>query len=230
MSTQPYQREMSVEAFFQFCQEHPEERYEYIHGYAYRLMAGGDSNHSRIKINLTGELRNALRGGSCLVFDSDMHVRIDESLYVLPDASVSCDERDHGYVQTLRHPCLVIEVLSPSMKNYDQVQKLAYYASVPAIEEYVLISTNEKLVLVHRRGQNESWVTHLYRARSSIEFTSVGVRLSLEVLYEHVIFPRGRLQRHIEHTTIKRFHSQRSRKGRHLKRRLCYSQEPRRFR
>ena len=208
MSTQPYQREMSVEAFFQFCQEHPEERYEYIHGYAYRLMAGGDSNHSRIKINLTGELRNALRGGSCLVFDSDMHVRIDESLYVLPDASVSCDERDHGYVQTLRHPCLVIEVLSPSTKNYDQVQKLAYYASVPAIEEYVLISTNEKLVLVHRRGQNESWVTHLYRARSYIEFTNVGVRLSLEVLYEHVTFPRGRLQRHIEHTTIKRFHSQ----------------------
>ena len=117
MSTQPYQHEMSVEAFFQFCQEHPEERYEYIHGYAYRLMAGGDSNHSRIKINLTGELRNALRGRSCLVFDSDMHVRIDESLYVLPDASVSCDERDHGYVQTLRHPCLVIEVLSPSTKN-----------------------------------------------------------------------------------------------------------------
>lgn len=208
MSTQPYQREMSVEAFFQFCQEHPEERYEYIHGYAYRLMADGDSNHSRIKINLTGELRNALRGGSCLVFDSDMHVRIDESLYVLPDASVSCDERDHGYVQTLRHPCLVIEVLSPSTKNYDQVQKLAYYASVPAIEEYVLISTNEKLVMVHRRGQNESWVTHLYRARSYIEFTNVGVRLSLEVLYEHVTFPRGRLQRHIEHTTIKRFHSQ----------------------
>ena len=190
MSTPPYQHEMSVEAFFRFCQEHPEERYEYIYGYAYRLMAGGDSNHSRIKINLTGELRNALRGGSCLVFDSDMHVRIDKSLYVLPDASVSCDERDHGYVQTLKYPCLVIEVLSPSTKNYDQVQKLAYYTSVPTIKEYVLISTNEKLVVVHRRGQNESWVTHLYRVGSYIEFTSIGVQLSLEVLYEHVTFPQ----------------------------------------
>jgi hypothetical protein len=31
-------------------------------------------------------------------------------------------------------------------------------------------------------------VTHLYRAGSHIELTSIGVRLSLEVLYEHVTF------------------------------------------
>ena len=68
------------------------------------------------------------------------------------------------------------------------MQKLAYYASVPAIKEYVLISINEKLVVVHRRGQNESWVTHLYRAGSYIEFTSIGACLSLEMLYEHVTF------------------------------------------
>jgi Uma2 family endonuclease len=196
MSTLPYQQEMSVEAFFQLCQEHPEERYEYIHGYAYKLMAGGDSNHSRIKINITDELRNALRGGSCLVFDSDMHIRINESLYVLPDASVSCDERDHGYVQALRYPCLVIEVLSSSTKNYDQAQKLAYYTSVPTIKEYVLISTNEKLVVVHRRSQNESWVAHLYRAGSYIEFSSIGVQLSLELLYEHVTFQQRTRKAH----------------------------------
>jgi hypothetical protein len=37
---------MNVEDFFEFCRTHPEERYEYLQGYAYRLMAGGDSNHS----------------------------------------------------------------------------------------------------------------------------------------------------------------------------------------
>jgi hypothetical protein len=46
---------MNVEEFFEFCRTHPEERYEYIHGYAYRLMAGGDSNHSLVKMNVYRE-------------------------------------------------------------------------------------------------------------------------------------------------------------------------------
>jgi Uma2 family endonuclease len=99
------------------------------------------------------------------------------------------EERDHGIVKALMYPCLIVEVLSPSTKRYDQAQKLAYYSSVPTIKEYVLISTNEKLVVVHRRQQNESWVTHIYRAGNQIEFTSIRLNLSIEVLYENVTFP-----------------------------------------
>jgi hypothetical protein len=89
---------MNVEDFFELCRTHPEERYEYIHGYAYRLMAGGDSNHSLIKMNVYREFGNALRGGPSRAYDSDMHVRITDDQFVLPDASVSCRgarSRDH---------------------------------------------------------------------------------------------------------------------------------------
>jgi Uma2 family endonuclease len=96
-----------------FCRTHPEERYEYIQGYAYRLMARGDSNHSLIKMNVYREFGNALRGGPCRAYDSEMYVRITDDQFVLPDASVSYDERDHGIVKALTYPCLVVEVLSP---------------------------------------------------------------------------------------------------------------------
>ncbi len=189
MAIRPFQQRMNIEEFFEFCRTHPEERYEYLQGYAYRLMAGGGSNQSLIKMNVYREFGIALRGGPCRAYDSDMHVRITDDQFVLPDASVSCDERDHGIVKALVYPCLVVEVLSPSTKRYDQAQKLAYYSSVPSIKEYVLISTNEKLVIVHRRQQNESWVTHIYRAGNQVAFTSIGLNLSIEVLYENVIFP-----------------------------------------
>jgi Uma2 family endonuclease len=190
MATQPNQQRMSAEEFFEVCRKHPEGRFEYIHGYMYHLMAGGDSNHSLTKVNLNRELSNALRGGPCFVYDSDMHVRIADDLFVLPDASVSCDERDHGIVKALTYPCLVIEVLSPSTRKYDQVQKLAYYGSVPSIKEYMVVSTNEKLVVVHRRQQNESWIAHLFRTGTDIELTGIGVSFSIEALYERVTFPR----------------------------------------
>jgi len=54
----------------------------------------------------------------------------------------------------------------------------------------MVVSTNEKLVVVHRRQQNESWVAHLFRAGSYIELTSIGVSFSIEALYERVTFPR----------------------------------------
>jgi hypothetical protein len=55
-----------------------------------------------------------------------------------------------------------------------------------------LISTNEPLVVVHRRQQNDSWVTHLYRAGDQIAFTSLGLNLFIEVLYENVTLPANR--------------------------------------
>ncbi|HZT99080.1 MAG TPA: hypothetical protein VFA10_05440 [Ktedonobacteraceae bacterium] len=50
--------------------------------------------------------------------------------------------------------------------------------------------------MVHRRSQNESWVAHLYRAGSYIEFSSIGVQLSLELLYEHVTFQQRTRKAH----------------------------------
>ena len=54
----------------------------------------------------------------------------------------------------------------------------------------MVVSTNEQLVVVHRRQQNESWIVHLFRAGTDIELTSIGVSLSIEALYERVSFPR----------------------------------------
>src|SRR3954469_17977976 len=60
-------------------------------------MAGGSPKHSLIASNLNGEIRNALKGRPCMVFNSDLRLKIEATgLFTYPDLSVVC-----GPIQTL---------------------------------------------------------------------------------------------------------------------------------
>ncbi len=186
MAAQPNPTTMSVEEYLAF-ERSAEARYEYIDGDVY-LMAGGDSNHSLTKANLVRELGVALRGTRCRVYDSDMKLRLSESKYAYPNASVSCDDRDRGIVEALQYPRLIVEVLSPGTRKYDRGKKSGYYRACPTIEEYVLVDTEQMLVEVYRRGQNHFWTYHPFGPHEQVEFASIGVHFSIEALYENVTF------------------------------------------
>src|SRR5258708_35428557 len=86
-------------------------------------MAGGSRKHSLIASNLIGELRNRLKGRPCIVFNSDLRVKIEASgLYTYPDASVVCGPSKSvaGADDTLVNPVLLAEVLSGSAEGYDR--------------------------------------------------------------------------------------------------------------
>ena len=78
---------------------------------------------------------------------SDLRVSISSTRYVLPDASVSCDSGDlEGENDIIYSPRLIVEVLSPSTEATDRGKKFRYYQSCPSIQEYVLVSTQERAV------------------------------------------------------------------------------------
>jgi Uma2 family endonuclease len=117
-------------------EEQQEFRHEYINGEVY-AMTGGTINNSRIAANFIGLLTVHLRGSSCEVLTSDARINISESNdYVYPDLSVTCDERVRGaFPQENRntknfisHPCLIVEVLSPSTEAYDRGGKFRRYS------------------------------------------------------------------------------------------------------
>jgi Uma2 family endonuclease len=77
-------------------------------------MSGGSMRHSGVKINLVGEVRDALRGTPCQAFDSDLRVRVSPCMYAYPDLTVVCgkpmlaDDRE----DILLNPRVIFEVLS----------------------------------------------------------------------------------------------------------------------
>src|SRR6266480_3019182 len=117
---------MSFEQYFEFEENSPDTRCEYLDGYVY-MMSGGSANHAAISGNIYAILRSLLRGSQCRVYNSDMKVRVSEQQYFHPDVTVSCDPNDSGTAAVIRSPRLVVEVLSPSTEARDRGRKLQCY-------------------------------------------------------------------------------------------------------
>ena len=107
-------------------------RHEFIDG-EIRMMTGGSRRHNLITGNINASLVYQLKGRSCESYASDMRVKIAARRYLYPDIVVACDhpEFEDGQFDTLINPTVIIEVLSPSTKDYDRNEKFAMYRARP---------------------------------------------------------------------------------------------------
>lgn len=188
MTALPRRPWMSIEEYFELDRNSKDVRYEYIDGHV-RMLAGGTLNHSTISLNIASLLLGLLRRGPCRVYNADAKVRLSETRYVLPDISISCDERDRGEADVVHFPRVIIEVLSPSTEGYDRGEKFAYYRKCSTIQEYVLINARYPSIEVFRRAKNTFWTFHAFEPGEDVELASIDVHFSVADVYENVVFP-----------------------------------------
>jgi len=188
VTAMPHRTWMSVEEYFELDRNSKDARYEYIDGHV-RMLAGRTLNHSTISLNIASLLLGLLRGGPCHVYNADAKVRLSESRYVLPDVSVSCDERDRGEIDVVHSPRVIIEVISPSTEGYDRGEKFAHYRKCSTIQEYVLISTQYPSIEVFKRTKNPFWTYHIFEMGDDVALISIDVHFAVTDVYENVIFP-----------------------------------------
>ena len=185
MVAEPERLMMSVEDYLTLDRSSTGARYEYIDGYVY-MLAGGTADHSSTSINLTSLLHSLLRNSHCRVYNSGLKVRLSHTRYVYPDASVSCDQRDRGSIDTVQFPRLVVEVLSSSTEAYDRGRKFAFYRACPTVQEYVLIDTQHQAVEVYRRQSDTLWTLHPFGPGDQVELASLSLSFPIAVLYEGI--------------------------------------------
>jgi Uma2 family endonuclease len=166
-----------------------ETRHEYHDGEIV-AMAGGTGPHSLLALNLGSELRQRLKGGSCVIFNSDMKVWIDEvRRFLYPDLSGLCGQpqyHDSGR-DVLVNPALVVEVLSPKTEAYDRGKKLALYMALPAIREIALVSQEQVRVEKYTRQADGIWRFEAYAGMDAVaRFESVGCDVPLRDFYQGV--------------------------------------------
>lgn len=188
MVAQPRRSLMSVEEYLALDRNSVGVRYEFIDGYTY-MMAGGSLDHSTIGVNITSLLQSMLRGGPCRVYSSDARIRLSETRYVYPDASISCDARDRGRGDIVQYPQVVVEVLSPSTEAYDRGRKSSYYRACPTIHEYVLVDTQRQAVEVHRRASENLWTIHEFGPGDQVQLATLNLNLPIDAVYENVVVP-----------------------------------------
>ncbi len=156
-------------------------------------MAGGSDEHSLIAANISGEVRNALKGGRCNVFNSDLRVKVEDTgLYTYPDVTVVCGERefDDEHRDTLTNPTVIIEVLSPSTESYDRGSKSRQYRRIESLKELILVAQDSATIEQYVRNAEGQWqLSDTEGLESSLSFVSLGISVSLAEIYRDVTFP-----------------------------------------
>lgn len=170
-------------------------RHEYLDGHVY-AMAGESIEHSRICVNVAGELRARLKGRSCEVLSPNMKVVTSPSgLFSYPDVVVICGEPQFYDERRdiLTNPTVVFEVLSPSTEAYDRGEKfLRYRTQIETLQEYVLVSQHRPLVEHYVRQPDGSWsYASAGDLSEAIDLPSIDCRLPLSEIYDRIIFPAG---------------------------------------
>ncbi len=177
-------------------------KYEYINGEVY-AMTGGTIPHNDIALNLASAFKNHLRGKGCKVQIADAKVGIStKGPFHYPDVMVSCDPRDQKARKIIYHPCLIVEVLSPSTEAFDRGKKFKHYRRIDTLNEYVLIDSEKMSIECYRLNERNKWELTSYsleeavdtQAELNVEFTSINFQCLLSLVYENVVFPEERIE------------------------------------
>ncbi|MBF2014251.1 MAG: Uma2 family endonuclease [Rivularia sp. T60_A2020_040] len=162
-------------------------KYEYINGEVF-AMTGGTIPHNDVALNLASALKNHLRGKGCKVQMADAKLGVSENgPFHYPDVMVSCDERDRNARKVIYHPCLIVEVLSPSTEGIDRGKKFQNYREISTLKEYVLINAEQMMVECFRINDKGLWELYTYNQGDEIDLISVDFKFPIDLLYEDVI-------------------------------------------
>jgi Uma2 family endonuclease len=155
-------------------------------------MAGGTMNHNLIAGNLFAALKFGLRGKDYIVCIGDVRLSTPSSRqYTYPDVMViqGAPIYSEKNTTTVTNPCIIIEVLSKSTKNYDRGDKFDYYRSIPSLQEYILVDQSGYHLIQYVKTAETQWLlTDYYDADAILKMATVDCAIALSDIYDRVNF------------------------------------------
>ena len=166
-------------------------KHEYYLGEIFAMSGAGD-NHNEIFSNVFGEITSKLKGKPCRPYGSDKRMNIPENtLFTYPDISIYCNGLTHSDVDedTSILPTAIIEILSPSTKNYDRGKKFMLYKDISSLKEYIMIDSQSILVEAYYIDGEKNWVLNKHEELTDVlSFVSMGFDVALSDIYYYVTF------------------------------------------
>jgi Uma2 family endonuclease len=177
---------LTLEEYLRFERSSPD-KHEYYKSEIF-AMAGAGLRHNKIFSNLFGELTVKLKGKNCSPYGSDMRIHIPENtLFTYPDISIICGDiiTSPEDEETATLPIVIIEILSPSTKQYDRGSKFKLYRDIPTLKEYILVdseSVNIEAFTINERGH---WELQEYKnLNRELSISAVDIIIPLADIYE----------------------------------------------
>ena len=178
-----------TEAEYFEIEHRSEGRCEYVNGHI-RLMAGGSDDHAMISSNIGRLLGNALVPRGCRVYVDNMKLHTGDGMNTFPDVSVVCGDRQYylGKDHVIINPLLIVEVLSPSTRDYDQGDKFRHYQTIDSLQEYLLVEPETPAIRLYTRREGFWEFREIVGLESTFTLQSVEVTLTLAEIYALIEF------------------------------------------
>ena len=179
---------MSPEEYLEF-EHHSHIKHEYIDGEVY-AMTGTTKAHNTISLNLAILFREKLKNSNCQTFMADIKVNIsNKKRFFYPDIVVTCDDNDDINAYDIKFPKIIVEVLSESTERFDRGKKFQYYRTIPSLQEYILISSQEYLIECFRRTKKDLWTLQTYEGLNAIlRIENLAIDAPLSEIYATLTF------------------------------------------
>ncbi|HUD88744.1 MAG TPA: Uma2 family endonuclease [Xanthobacteraceae bacterium] len=173
---------MTVDEFLSWAEDNPG-RYELFRGEVY-AMSPETVGHAERKGAVYLALREAVRrhGLPCHVVPDGGTVRIDDITAYEPDALVYCGQKLLPSAIEISNPVIIVEVLSPSSRQFDVSIKLAGYFRLPSVAHYLIVDPNEPLIVHHARSTGRDIVTRIV-TEGTIALDPPGLRFTVDEVY-----------------------------------------------
>jgi Uma2 family endonuclease len=168
-----------------------EVRHEFVGGEIY-AMAGASRTHTLIGWNIGGSLFLQFGDRQCEAHQNDLRVRVSATgNYHYPDIVVVCGEpqlEDDAF-DTLLNPIVIIEILSPSTKDYDRGTKFNDYRQIATLQEYILVNQDKPHLERYLRQPSGDWLlTDIVGLEAILRLPSIECKLALADVYKRVRF------------------------------------------
>ncbi len=175
---------MTADEFIAWAMEQPEtEHYELVAGEIVP-MSPERMAHAEIKGELYLLLRLAVRqaGIDCQVLTDGMAVAVDDRTIYEPDLMVRCGSRLPADAIVVADPLIVAEVTSPSSRRRDSGAKLDDYFRIPSVRHYLIVKTENRTVIHHRRDAAGAIATTILRG-GELRLDPPGIAIAVEAIF-----------------------------------------------
>jgi Uma2 family endonuclease len=183
----------ATEAEFWHLAELPQYRIEFHNKHIVGTMSYATTNHERVVRNLISIFDTQLDEGQGEVFGSNRPIYAANcgNIYE-PDVHVIegiLEEYHYGKTKTAsQNPAVIVEVFSPSTKNFDLSEKLDCYKMIPTLKHIIFIEPNKVHVQVFNRTKrpNEWQNVDFFTLEQKIKV--LNKYISLKNIYKKVTF------------------------------------------
>ncbi len=182
-----YHKKYMTEEEYLAMEEKALEKHEYYQGETF-AMSGSKVPHNTIAGNLFRDIAVHLHKKKCRPFNSDQRVYIEKNgIFTYPDLSVVCGKtetrKDDNW--NITNPSVIIEILSPSTKNYALGDKFKLYRNLPFLQEYILIDSEAVSIEAFCITEQGFWELKEYKhANDSLLIKTIQLILSVTDIYK----------------------------------------------